>query len=201
MKKITYYGRSFSTLPRIINSEIGDGGSEFFCVCIDGQEVSAEAEDAYCDIMRTYGIPFSFYPFCRAFPDVNTAFGVENPLMDVRLRNGVHVGVVRQINHGIMFFNRKKLKGITVNDGLSSAFMEEYVDRLSSTGDLPSNGMFIDVYESWKLFKPYRRTPIALGRKYFEELNGMNINIDCDSSRLFKFLDSLSCKNREEIGK
>ena len=55
--------------------------------------------------------------------------------------------------------------------------------------------MFIDVFESWKLFSKYRRGNITCDAKqYHEELKKANITLDNDTSRLIKHIDRIQEK-------
>lgn len=188
MNEIIYYNTQvFQNLPSIINKRIDKGGK--FCFAINGQTVSKEVSEAYFDMMDDFNIGFAFYPYSECIKTVNTVFGKYNPILEIRMVDGTYVHAVRQINYGAMFFDCEKFDSIKLDENMKFAFMDKFADDLASTGAIPSNGMFIDLFESWTYFKPYRKSVMQYTPEYQKEIENSGIKLDNDTSRILKFIN------------
>ena len=193
-KTIYYDVNDFGSLPILINDMLDRGGN-IFCFAVNGQRVSDEAFEAYENLMKKFEIGFAFYPYSEVINSTSNVFEKRNPLIEITMVNGDKIHVARQINFGAMFFNPELIEGMRIDVEYKYAFMDKFADDLASIGAIPTNGMFIDVYESWKLFSKYRRGHIACDMKqYHNELKKSGIVLDNDTSKLIKHIDNIQEK-------
>ena len=189
----SYDMAEFSMLPRLLNKHLECGKN--FAMSVHGQSIPDETFDAYFKFIGDFGVGFSFFPYCEMMPSVNRAFGKPNPLMDITLRNKMKVNAVRQVNCGAMFFDCSKLSGMRFDETLKFSFVDKFVDDIASIGAIPSNGVMLDVYESWNLFPRYKRIPFKQHQQYEEEIAKSGIVLDNDTAKVVKWLNTIKTGN------
>ena len=193
--KVIYYDpASFSNLPSLINEMI-DRSNSIFCFAVIGQNVSDDAFKAYSEFMKKFEIGFAFYPYSEVIESSSNVFGRRNPLIEIEMINGEKLHVARQINFGAMFFDPEMFSGMKLDTKYKFAFMDKFVDDIASIGAIPTNGMFLDIYESWKLFSKYRRGGIQCdSKKYSEEISDMKLTLDNTTSKIVKHINHIQEK-------
>lgn len=172
-----------------------DKSDSIFCFAVIGQNVSDDAFIAYYEFMKKFEIGFAFYPYSEVIESSSNVFGKRNPLIEIKMVNGEKLHVARQINFGAMFFDPLTIGGMKLDPKYKFAFMDKFADDIASIGAIPTNGMFLDVYESWRLFSKYRRGGIQCDiKKYSEEIFDMKIALDNTTSRIVKHIDHIQTK-------
>lgn len=186
-KSIQYKPEEFSCLPHKINQLLDECSNNRVLVHVEGHPTSDETERLYCRLMDKFDLCTVFYPYSEAFPNANIAIGRKNPLAEIKLFSQGYVDAVRFINAGWMIFDSKRIGSIRFNEDLKVRFLDDFFDRCAQRNLLPSNGIFIDVHNSWNYFQRYRLAPITINKKDFDqESEKLNINLDGTTQKILK---------------
>jgi len=186
-KTIHYKVEEFSSLPHKINEALDECNGGKFLVCAEGHPTSDDAEKMYCKLMDKFNLGVSFYPYSEVFPTANMALGRRNPLIEVKLFSQGYVDAVRFINSGWMIFDGRRIGSLRLNEELKIRFLDEFFNRCEQKNILPSNGIFIDIHNSWKYFQRYRLSPIFIPKEdYNNESSKLDIQLDSTTQKVLK---------------
>ena len=114
--------------------------------------VHKEAMFKYIEQMTKLNIGFMFFGFNNA--NMLTKFSQKpNPTVDVKITDDYHVILNRNACTGAMFFNMHMIGDIRFDDRLDVLFLDEFISRCAEAKIIPHDGLYFDVWQSWKLFK------------------------------------------------
>lgn len=199
LSKLEYQISEFSSLPAKINRFFDKEKNGKVIVCVADHPTSTEAEEKYSELLDAYELGLAFYPYSEAVPFVNIVIGRKNPISEIRLLSGQYIDVARFINLGWIMFDLDRLGDLRFNENLKAMFFDDFFNRCVATGNLPSNGMFIDVHQSWNYFQKYRKSPINIIKEDLEkESKELNIKLDCSTRSVLKRVHDCELKNQEK---
>lgn len=198
MVKTFEFGGDFLEYPLVVNAELNKlKNGDKLVVHFKGQDLTDEAIQAYCELMDKFSLPLAFYPYCECMGSANRVFANPNPIVEVKLLTGNYINLVRHLNFGVVFYDVEQLQLMRFRMSAKSAFFEDLIDQLSSINALISNGLFIDVHESWKYFLRYRSMPLVLPESYRDDLAALKLTLDNDVTKILNFIYNIDLNELE----
>lgn len=201
MVKTLEFGGEFLEYPIVVNSELNKlKNGDQLVVHLKGQDLTDEAIAAYTELMDKFELPLAFYPYCECMGSANRVFANPNPIMEVKLLTGNFINLVRHLNFGVVFYDVTRMQLMRFRVDARSAFFEALIDDLASINALVSNGLFIDVFESWTYFPKFRSMPLVMPETYKDDLAALNLKLDNDVTKILNFIYNTDLNELESEG-
>ena len=187
-----YTSDQYQDLAGIINKQLSTTNERYVLIRHQDQQFNPAVVDKYINLMSKYTLPITFYPFSEFIPRCNRVLGRPNPIVSVESGNMIVAIAVRSPNPAWFIIDRSLVRDFRFNEKLKTMFFEDYLFTLFENKLLPSNGIFIDIINSYKFFLTFGgKTPILddinieHDKKYMKE---RNVTLDNGTSQIVSYI-------------
>ena len=148
----TYTGEDYQSLPEKLNEYLDKETKRYLLIRNVDQKYDNKVVKKYIDLMSKYLLPICFYPYSEFIPNCNRVFSRPNPIIAVDIGDILTAIAVRSPNPAWFIIDRAITKDIRFNTKLKTMFFEDYLFTLAENKLIPSNGIFLDIIDSYKYF-------------------------------------------------
>ena len=132
-----------------------------------------EFYERYCDLLKTYDLPYAFYPYYIHFNKILQNFAsIPYPKMRCTSTNKESFDVVNQTAYGMLIIDNEKIKKINFkfNELFKKAFyIQELIEICFQKKLTISNSWYIDVYKSSEMIDDSMKNGFVIDVKDFAE--------------------------------
>jgi len=169
---------SLENIPKYLNQIILNNKDEKYIMFIfnDLYEHIINKEEfyeKYCNLLKTYDLPFAFYPYYIHFNKVLQGFAsIPYTKMRCTVNNNESFDVVNQTAYGMLIIDNEKIKRINFkfNEIFKKAFyIQELIEVCFQKDLIVSNSWYMDVCKSSEMVNDSMKNGFIIDVKNFTE--------------------------------
>ena len=176
MKIVSYNPNEVPNIPAMMNQQIADSEDNFIMFVFDNvvdQMIDKQACcNAYKNFMLRFNLPFMIFPYYMHFNKIlPDSIAKPNPRATIKLKKtGEVFDVVGMVAYGMLIVNKSRLAdiGFKFDERYAKAFyVQDLMNRCFEKKIWMSNQYYIDIHNSWTMFKSNIREGYAVPSKVF----------------------------------
>lgn len=209
-KLLTY--TAGENVPRMINNmlaaEYKDQTAQYLIFSqtdiIDLANNQSELCNAYCNFLDTWKVPFGFYSYYGRFNSVlPESANRPNPRLVLKTKYG-KCDLISQFAYGFIIINVETFKNgnIKLDETYPAIFyIQDLAEQCFQKNLWLSNCYYIDIHESWKMFKEHKNNGYNINIKDFQEEKERYNKQPRNYGPIQEFLDRYKVKLHEDDNK